>query len=86
MRKLPARYHWLMLPLVMSIFMTCVVSGVSIARVRGIGPGYLDAWLPAWGLSWVVAFPVLIAIMPLVRRVVGMLVEMPAADGRASTQ
>ena len=77
MRKLPARYHWLVLPLVMSIFMTCVVSGVSIARVRGVDTGFVDAWLPAWGLSWIVAFPVLIAIMPLVRRIVGHLVEAP---------
>jgi Protein of unknown function (DUF2798) len=77
MRKLPARYHWLVLPLVMSVFMTCVVSGVSIARVRGVGTGFVEAWLPAWGLSWLVAFPVLLAIMPLVGRVVGLLVEPP---------
>jgi Protein of unknown function (DUF2798) len=77
MRKLPARFHWLVLPLVMSIFMTCVVSGVSIARVRGIDGGFTDAWLPAWGLSWVVAFPVLIGVMPLVRWLVGKLVELP---------
>jgi Protein of unknown function (DUF2798) len=77
MRKLPSRYHWLVLPLVMSIFMTCIVSGVSIARVRGVDPGFVDAWLPAWGVSWLVAFPVLLAIMPLVQRVVSLLVEQP---------
>jgi Protein of unknown function (DUF2798) len=77
MRKLPVRFHWLVLPLVMSVFMTFVVSGVSIARVRGVGDGFVDAWLPSWGLSWIVAFPVLIAIMPLVRRVVSLIVEPP---------
>jgi Protein of unknown function (DUF2798) len=75
MRKLPARFHWLVLPLVMS--MTCVVSGVSIARVRGVDAGFVAAWLPAWGLSWLVAFPVLIAVMPLVRWVVSQLVDVP---------
>jgi hypothetical protein len=77
MRKLPARYHWLVLPLVMSIFMTCFVSAVSIARVRGIDEEFAAVWLPGWGLSWLVAFPVLIAIMPVVRWVVGILVERP---------
>jgi Protein of unknown function (DUF2798) len=77
MRKLPARYHWVVLPLVMSIFMTFIVSGVSIARVRGVADGFVGAWLPSWGLSWLVAFPVLIAINPLVRRVVGLLVDHP---------
>jgi hypothetical protein len=77
MRKLHVRHTWLVLPLVMSIFMTCVVSAVSIMRVRGIGAGFVDAWLPAWGLSWAVAFPVLLAVMPVVRRVVSLLVEAP---------
>jgi Protein of unknown function (DUF2798) len=77
MQKLPARYHWLVLPMVMTAIMTCVISGISIARLRGIGDGFVEAWLPSWGLSWIVAFPVLIAIMPVVRRVVGLLVEMP---------
>jgi Protein of unknown function (DUF2798) len=78
MRKLPVRYHWLVLPLVMSVFMTCIVSAVSIARVRGVSSGFFDVWLPAWVVSWTVAFPVLLAINPLVRRVVSLLVEAPS--------
>jgi Protein of unknown function (DUF2798) len=77
MRKLPARFNWVAQPLVLSIFMTCIVSGVSVARARGVGDGFAAAWLPAWGLSWVVAFPVLLGVMPLVRRVVASVVEPP---------
>jgi Protein of unknown function (DUF2798) len=77
MRKLPARYHWLVLPLVSTLLMTCIVSAVSIARVRGIGDGFLADWASAWGLSWLVAFPVMIAITPVVRRLVSRVVEMP---------
>jgi Protein of unknown function (DUF2798) len=77
MRKLPARYHGLVLPLVMSVIMTCIVSAVSIARVRGIEPGFVDVWLSAWGLSWIVAFPVLMVITPFVLRIVRLLVELP---------
>jgi len=31
--------------------------------------------MSAWGLSWLVAFPVLLAVMPVVRRIVGLIVE-----------
>jgi hypothetical protein len=77
MRKLPARLNWLAQPFVLSILMTCIVSGVSVARARGIDDGFLAAWWPAWGLSWVVAFPVLLTMMPLVRRIVATVVEPP---------
>jgi Protein of unknown function (DUF2798) len=77
MRKIPARFVWLLQPLVLSVVMTCIVSGVSVARARGIGEGLSAAWLAAWGLSWVVAFPVLLTIMPIVGRIVRALVEPP---------
>jgi hypothetical protein len=31
--------------------------------------------MQAWGLSWLIAFPVLLLILPLVRRIVAALVE-----------
>jgi Protein of unknown function (DUF2798) len=77
MRKLPASTQWLVFPAVLALFMTCIVSGISIWRVRGIGAGFIDAWLPAWGTSWLVAFPVLMLVQPLVGRLVGLLVERP---------
>jgi Protein of unknown function (DUF2798) len=77
MRKLPASAQWLVFPAVMTLFMTCVVSAISIWRVRGNGPGFIDAWLPAWGLSWLIAFPVMMLVTPVVRRIVGVLVETP---------
>ena len=78
MRKLPARYGALVMPLLLSILMTCVVSFVSIARSIGFGPGLLHIWLGAWGLSWLVAFPTLLLVLPVVRRATDALVESPA--------
>jgi hypothetical protein len=39
LRMLPARYGGLVMPLLVSILMTCVVSFVSIVRGVGLAPG-----------------------------------------------
>lgn len=74
-KRLPARSAGFVMPLVLSILMTFVVSG--IATLRSLGPtnAFLTTWPAAWGLSWLVAFPTLIMLLPLVRRIVGWLVE-----------
>jgi hypothetical protein len=77
-RKLPRRYAALLTPLLLSLLMTCVVSAISLLRSRGLDATALALWPSAWAISWVVAFPVLLVVTPLVRRIVGWLVE-PAA-------
>ena len=74
-RKLPARYARLVVPLVLSIIMTFIISGVSTLRGVGLAPDVFSLWMQAWGLSWMVAFPTLILVLPLVRRIVAMVVE-----------
>ena len=77
MPKLPARFHAIALPFVLSILMTCVVSGVSTWRAVGIVPDFTRIWMSAWALSWAVAFPVVMFVLPLSRRIVAALVEPP---------
>lgn len=33
------------------------------------------AWMGAWGVSWLVAFPALLLLLPVVRRIVALVVE-----------
>lgn len=77
LRKLPARYAGIVMPLVLSVFMTCVVSAIATLRSVGMVDGVQWLWLQNWALSWVVAFPTLLLVLPLVRRVVGLLVAAP---------
>lgn len=77
LRKLPARYGGLVLPLLLSILMTSVVSFVSIVRSVGLAPGLVPVWLGAWGWSWLVAFPTLLLVLPAVRRATDAFVERP---------
>lgn len=76
-RKLPARYAGFIMPLVLSVLMTFVVSAIATLRSLGPGPDFLAMWPTAWALSWVVAFPTLLVVLPVVRRIVGLVVEAP---------
>ena len=73
--KLPARYAGLVMPLLLSIFMTCIVSMVSTLRSVGPVHDFIQIWLSAWGLSWIIAFPTLLIALPLVRKMTAAVVD-----------
>ena len=73
--KLPARYGSLVMPLLLSILMTCIVSLVSTFKGIGMSPQFASKWLAAWGVSWLIAFPVLLLVLPIVRKVTAALVR-----------
>jgi len=77
MRKLPARYAGLVMPFLLSILMTFIVSLISTLRSVGMVDHFTSVWMGSWALSWLVAFPTLLVVLPLVRRLTGMLVETP---------
>ena len=62
-RKLPARYAPIVMPFVLSILMTAVVSVISTLRSLGATPAFLATWPGAWALSWLVAFPTLLMVL-----------------------
>jgi hypothetical protein len=76
-RRLPARYHRIVLPLILSFLMTCVVSLISTLRSVGLIQGFMPLWLGAWALSWIVAFPLLLLAMPAARALTRLWVEEP---------
>ena len=76
-RKLPARTIGFALPFVISVIMSCIVSGVATAHNLGVGPGFPAAWVSAWGFSWIIAFPTLLVVLPVARRIVSCFVEQP---------
>ena len=77
-RRLPARYATVVLPFFLSLVMTCVISGVSTLLALGPSQEALRRWPEAWGFSWLVAFPTLLVVLPIVRRLVALLVVPPA--------
>ena len=75
MRKLPARYAAVVMPFFLSVFMTCVVSAISTLRGIGLAPHFLSVWLGSWGWSWVIAFPTLLLVLPIVRKMTRFVVD-----------
>ena len=75
-RRLPARHAAWLLPLLLSLFMTSVVSLISTYKALGLVPQFGRAWLAAWGWSWLVAFPAVLVVLPLVRRLTAVFVDM----------
>lgn len=76
-RRLPARYAGIVMPFVLSVIMTFIISGVATMRALGPTAEFLATWPTSWLLSWVIAFPVLLVVLPIVRRIVALLVEPP---------
>lgn len=81
-RKLPARYAGFVMPLLLSILMTCIVSFISTFKGIGWVPGFWRLWLGAWGVSWLVAFPTLLLALPVVRTLTAALVDTGVPPGR----
>lgn len=74
-RKLPARSFKYVLPLVISMMMSCIISGVSTFRSLGLPENFISLWMGAWAMSWVVAYPILQLVMPTARRITHLFVE-----------
>ena len=75
---LPARYAPLMFGFVLSALMSLLVSGVSTFRAVGAIDGFVRLWATAWAPSWLIAFPVVLVVAPMARRIVASLVRAPA--------
>lgn len=72
--RLPARYAPILGLIVLSLFMTCIVSGISTLRSIGFAPNFFQVWPVAWAMSWCVAFPTLMVVTPVVNKIVAALV------------
>lgn len=76
LRKLPARYAGIVMPLLLSLLMTFIVSLISTVRAVGLPPDFVGIWFGSWAMSWLVAFPTLLGVLPLVRRATAAIVDL----------
>ena len=60
---------------VLSALMPFVVSGISTARTAGMIEGFARLWVGAWLPSWLIAFPIVLVVAPVARRIVGSMVR-----------
>ncbi|MNT64603.1 hypothetical protein D3C72_2025160 [compost metagenome] len=57
--------------------MSAIVSAVATATSVGLGSDFVTRWPNAWAASWIVAFPSLLLLLPVVRRIVAWMVVQP---------
>lgn len=79
---MPARYAPILFGFILSALMSLLVSGIATFRNAGLADGFLQAWIGAWLPSWLIAFPVVLVVAPIARRLVGVLVKAPAPASR----
>jgi TM2 domain-containing membrane protein YozV len=75
---MPARYAPIVFGFILSALMSFLVSGIATFRNAGLVDGFINVWISAWLPCWLIAFPVVLVVAPIARRLVGMLVKAPA--------
>ena len=81
---IPARFAPILFGLVLSGLMSLIVSGIATLRAAGLGEGVAPLWMGSWASSWAVAFPTVLVVGPLTRRIVARLTrpDRPDVGGR----
>lgn len=74
---IPARYAHILFGGILSGLMSLMVSGIATLRAVGLVEGFAGLWLNAWLFSWAVAFPSVLVVAPLTRRLVAALTRPP---------
>lgn len=72
----PKHLTWLM-PLILSGIMSCAISSFNLFLKLGWVDGFFSIWLHAWSLSWLMAFPLIMIMLPLVRKLLSKIVAQP---------
>ncbi len=71
----PKKYAHALFGLILSSMMSLLVSGITTLRAVGVTPHFLSLWSTAWVAAWFVAFPVVLVLAPLTRRLVNSLIR-----------
>lgn len=72
----PKHLTWLM-PLILSGIMSGAISCFNIYLKIGAAEDFLSIWLHAWSLSWLMAFPLIMIMLPIVRKLLSKIVAQP---------
>jgi TM2 domain-containing membrane protein YozV len=75
---MPARYAPVLFGFILSALMSFLVSGIATFRNAGLVDGFFLTWINAWAI----AFPVVLVVAPITRKLVGVLVKAPAPAAR----
>lgn len=73
--KLSAKYATVVIPFILSFLMSGLISLINIIHNIGFVDHLATIWVSAWFFSWCVAFPAVLILLPIVRRITVRLVD-----------
>lgn len=71
---IPARLEFPTFGFLVSGMMSLLITGVAMLRTVGIEDGFILLWMQVWLPSWAVAFPAILVVVPIVRRMLPRLI------------
>ncbi len=78
-KKLPVRLFQPLFGLFMAFFMSFLMSGAITAINVGLPPDFFSRWMHSWGLAFMLAYPAILIVAPIARRLTLKLVQSPFA-------
>lgn len=75
--KLPTKALTLLVPFFLSFAMSCIISLVSTLIGFGFEGFIFLEWLVSWMTSWAIAFPSVLILLPIARRIALLFVHPP---------
>jgi len=76
---IPKRLEPVAFAFLLSAIQTFVITGISLAMTVGFTAELPGLWARAYISSWIVAFPGVLLVAPIVRRILRRIVQQPAA-------
>lgn len=67
---IPQRYAQVLFSLLLSGMMSAIVSGIVTVRTSPIDLTLPGIWFSSWLSSWLIAFPAVLVVAPITRRLV----------------
>ncbi|GJC31802.1 hypothetical protein KAM398_17440 [Acinetobacter sp. KAM398] len=76
--KLPMKWATVVIPFFLSCLMSGIISFINMIRNLGWIDGFFALWFNNWMISWAFAFPVVLFVLPMVRKFASLIVDMSA--------
>ena len=76
--KISTRYSNLLFGSILSAIMVTVISGAVVFVTQGFSPDFPAHWFKGFATAWPIAFPAVLVVAPLVRKIVAKLTVAPA--------
>lgn len=75
MKKIPKKFEFLVFPFLMACMMSFLMSGVITFLNLGLPSDFLEKWIRAFGSAFIIAYPIVLFVAPLAKKLAHHLVE-----------